>query len=216
MKHHKIKMTGKKVAVSLTVVAIVASMVHLHREEVKSQAQQKAIAEEIIRLHVIANSDSKEDQALKMEVKEEIVNFLRAEMGNAKTVDEARKVIQNNMSEIEKIAEEKMTGEGYKYEAKAELAPCYFPIKQYGDMTFPAGEYEALRVKLGESQGKNWWCVMYPSLCFVDSTYQVVPDSSKEKLKQSLTAEEYDLLLDGGEEITYSSKIWEWVQNLVE
>ena len=216
MKHHRINLTGKKVAGLVVLLAAVAGGVYVHREEVKSQAQQKAIAEEIIRLHVIANSDSEEDQALKMEVKEEIVAYLREEMGEANSVSKARQIIQENMPKIEKIAKKKMQEKGYEYSAEAELAQCYFPIKQYGDMTFPAGEYEALRVKLGESEGKNWWCVMYPSLCFVDSTYQVVPDSSKEKLKQSLTAEEYDALLDGGDDIEYSSRIWEWVQNLVE
>ena len=81
-------------------------------------------------------------------------------------------------------------------------------------MTFPAGDYEALRVKIGESKGRNWWCVMYPTLCFVDSTYQIVPEESKEKLKESLTEDEYEMLLAGGENVTYSSKIWEWLKNL--
>ena len=92
----------------------------------------------------------------------------------------------------------------------AELGTCYFPVKEYGDLTFPAGEYKALKVNIGKSEGKNWWCVMYPTLCFVDSTYQNVPDESKEKLKENLTEEEYDSLLTGGDEVEYGFKIFDF------
>ena len=177
-------------------------------------AMQQDIAEEILRLHVVANSDSEEDQALKMEVKESIVTYLRGIMGDAKSVEEARLEIQKRLPEIEDLAREKMKMEGYDYEADAVLGKCYFPVKEYGDVTFPAGEYEALKVNLGKSAGKNWWCVMYPTLCFVDSTYQIVPETSKEKLKENLTEEEYNSLLDGGDNVQYSSRIIEWIQNV--
>lgn len=189
-------------------------LMYLYGEATKGQRQQRAIAEQIIRLHVIANSDTDEDQELKMKVKETIVTYLRGEMQDATSVDEARQAIREHLPEIEEIAAEKMRAEGYEYTAEATLGESYFPVKEYGDLTFPAGNYEALRVRLGESAGHNWWCVMYPSLCFVDSTYQVVPDASKERLKDSLTSEEYDSLLDGGEEVSYSWKAGEWLKNL--
>lgn len=148
-----------------------------------------------------------------MQVKETVVTYLRGAMSEADSVEEARRQIEKRLPEIEKIAEEKMQKEGYDYKAQAELGQCYFPVKEYGDLTFPAGEYEALRVQLGESVGRNWWCVMYPSLCFVDSTYQVVPDSSKEKLKNNLSEEEYNSLLDGGEQVQYSSRLIEWIRD---
>ena len=91
---------------------------------------------------------------------------------DAESVDEARIQIQKRLPEIEAVAKEKMQQKGYSYDADATLSSCYFPVKTYGDMIFPAGEYEALKVNLGKSAGKNWWCVMYPTLCFVDSTYQ--------------------------------------------
>lgn len=185
-----------------------------YRRGVAEQRRQQDIAEEILRLHVVANSDSEEDQALKMEVKESIVTYLRGIMGDAKSVEEARLEIQKRLPEIEDLAREKMKMEGYDYEADAVLGKCYFPVKEYGDMTFPAGEYEALKVNLGKSAGKNWWCVMYPTLCFVDSTYQIVPETSKEKLKENLTEEEYNSLLDGGDNVQYSSRIIEWIQNV--
>lgn len=195
-------------------LVITGALMHFYGEAVKGQTRQRAIAEQIIRLHVIANSDSEEDQAVKLKVKEIIITYLRGEMMDAHSVEEARQTIREHLPQVEEIAREKLLKEGYTYEVNASLEDCYFPVKEYGDMTFPAGQYEALRVKLGKSSGRNWWCVMYPTLCFVDSTYQVVPESSKEKLKESLTEEEYDSLLDGGENISYGCKIWDWLCGL--
>lgn len=198
----------------VTGLVITGILMHLYGEAMEGQARQRAIAEQIIRLHVIANSDSEEDQAVKMKVKETVITYLRGEMQDATTVEAARQAIREHLPEVEEIAREKLRDEGFRYGASASLEECYFPVKEYGDMTFPAGEYEALRVKLGGSEGRNWWCVMYPTLCFVDSTYQIVPDSSKEKLKESLTQEEYNSLLDGGEEIHYGSRLLDWLCSL--
>lgn len=208
-------MTRKgKIAAIAVLFLFTGVLMVFYRRGVAEQRRQQDIAEEILRLHVVANSDSEEDQALKMEVKESIVTYLRGIMGDAKSVEEARLEIQKRLPEIEDLAREKMKMEGYDYEADAVLGKCYFPVKEYGDMTFPAGEYEALKVNLGRSAGKNWWCVMYPTLCFVDSTYQIVPETSKEKLKENLTEEEYNSLLDGGDNVQYSSRIIEWIQNV--
>lgn len=208
-------MTRKgKIAAIAVLFLFTGVLMVFYRRGVAEQRRQQDIAEEILRLHVVANSDSEEDQALKMEVKESIVTYLRGIMGDAKSVEEARLEIQKRLPAIEDLAREKMKMEGYDYEADAVLGKCYFPVKEYGDMTFPAGEYEALKVNLGKSAGKNWWCVMYPTLCFVDSTYQIVPETSKEKLKENLTEEEYNSLLDGGDNVQYSFQFIEWIQNV--
>lgn len=213
MKNHKIKTA---VAISSALCLVIAAVLAVRcGEETKAQERQQAIAGRIIRLHVIANSDSEEDQELKLKVKEAIVEELRESMQDARNVEEARRLIAGKLSEIETVAAEKMREEGYSYTAEAVLGESYFPVKQYGDLVFPAGNYEALRVRLGKSEGRNWWCVMYPTLCFVDSTYQIVPEDSKERLKTSLTEEEYNSLLDGGGDVSYSWKIVEWIQNLV-
>lgn len=209
-------MTRKgKIAAIAVLFLFTGVLMVFYRRGVAEQRRQQDIAEEILRLHVVANSDSEEDQALKMEVKESIVTYLRGIMGDAKSVEEARLEIQKRLPAIEDLAREKMKMEGYDYEADAVLGKCYFPVKEYGDMTFPAGEYEALKVNLGKSAGKNWWCVMYPTLCFVDSTYQIVPETSKEKLKENLTEEEYNSLLDGGDNVQYSFQFIEWIQNVI-
>lgn len=167
------------------------------------ESMQRHIAEEIIRLHVIANSDSANDQAFKLEVKDEIVAYLQEELKDAATKSEARQIILENLSEIEWIAAQKISEEGYSYDAKASLTYCDFPVKQYGDLTFPAGTYEALRVQIGKSAGRNWWCVMFPSLCKVDETYDEITDENKEKFKEILTEKEYESLLNSDEDTVF-------------
>lgn len=199
----------KKVAF-VCAVLFVCGLMYFYGRATDEQRLQREIAREVIRLHVVANSDSEEDQALKLQVKEEILELLRAQMSEDKTVGMAQQTLRDNLDEIEKTACRCLQDKGYDYEVNAELGTCYFPVKEYGDLTFPAGEYKALKVNIGKSEGKNWWCVMYPTLCFVDSTYQNVPDESKEKLKENLTEEEYDSLLTGGDEVEYGFKIFDF------
>lgn len=188
-------------------VLLVCGMIYFQGKGEDGQQIQKEIAKEVIRLHVVANSDSEADQQLKLEVKEQVVGLLREEMGGDSSVEMAKQTLTNHLDEVEKVASDYIQKKGYDYEVNAELGTCYFPVKEYGDMTFPAGEYEALKVNIGKHEGKNWWCVMYPTLCFVDSTYQIVPEESKEKLKENLTLEEYETLLTGGEEVEYGFKV---------
>ncbi len=185
----------------------VCVLMHFYGEATEGRAMQRDIAKEVIRLHVVANSDSEEDQQLKLEVKEHIVQMLRAEMVTDTSVGMAEETISENLTKIEKLAKCYIREKGFDYEVQASLGNCYFPVKQYGDMTFPAGDYRALKVNIGKAEGKNWWCVMYPTLCFVDSTYQVVPEDSKERLKENLTEEEYESLLGGGDDVEYGCKL---------
>ena len=198
----------------VTAVLFVCGLMYFYGKAMDEQKMQREIAKEVIRLHVVANSDSGEDQKLKLEVKEEILSLLREQMREDETVTAAQQTIRDHLNEIEEAAGRYIRDMGYDYPVTAELGTCYFPVKEYGDLTFQAGEYKALKVNIGRSEGKNWWCVMYPALCFVDSTYQVVPETSKEQLKQNLTEEEYNSLLDGGDGVSYSFKIVEWIQNL--
>ena len=126
-----------------------------------------------------------------MEVKEAVVTYLRGVMQDAESVDEARIQIQKRLPEIEAVAKEKMQQKGYSYDADATLSSCYFPVKTYGDMIFPAGEYEALKVNLGKSAGKNWWCVMYPPLCIPVAEDVAVQD---EQAKAYFSDAEQDVL----------------------
>ncbi len=160
--------------------------------DAKEEHLQKDIASEIIRFHVIANSDSAEDQALKLVVKEALTDALRPKLENAKNINEARNILKNSLAEMVSISDKIIKENGFHYTTAASLEQGYFPLKVYGDLSLPPGEYEAVRVKLGSAAGQNWWCIMFPPLCFVDATYSVVPESSKEQLKYVLTDEEYD------------------------
>lgn len=188
-------------------VLFVCGLMYFYGKATDGQQMQRDIAEQVIRLHVVANSDSEEDQKLKLEVKEQIVELLREELREDTSVAMAQQTLRSHLNEVEKTARAYIQEKGYDYEVEARLVTCYFPVKQYGDMTFPAGEYKALKVNIGKHQGRNWWCVMYPTLCFVDSTYQVVPEESKEKLKENLTEEEYESLLTGGEDVEFGFKL---------
>lgn len=187
---------------------------YFYTEEPSSDIQAH-ISQEIIRFHCIANSDLETDQNIKLKVKDAVVASLRDELKDAKTIEEARTVIQNNLPSIEKTANQVLFNSGYNYTASASLERCDFPIKQYGDLTFPAGNYEALRIQLGEAEGKNWWCVMFPSLCYVDETYDVITEENKEKFQEVLTKEEYkSLTTDGSGQVFHKSALVSWLERI--
>ena len=159
----------------------------------KMEKTQEHMAEEVLRFHVLANSDSKEDQNLKMKVKDAVVSWLEEEMDTG-SLDGTKAFIRSHLSQIEALAEETIQKEGYSYPVRASLEWTVFPEKTYGDITFPAGTYEALRIQIGEAKGHNWWCVLYPSLCFIDSVHAVVPEKGKKQLEHVLTEEEYEMV----------------------
>lgn len=174
---------------------------------------QESIASEIIRFHVIANSDLEQDQAVKMKVKDAVITALRPKMSETADIEEAREEILANLDFIEEVATETLREYGYYYGASATLANEQFPIKVYGDITLPAGEYEALCIRLGSGSGHNWWCIVFPTLCYVDETYSYVPEDSKEKLKEVLTEEEYDEITEEkGIEVRVKFKLWDYLK----
>lgn len=157
-------------------------------------ASSEELSEKLLRFHVIANSDADEDQAVKLKVKENVLALLSPSLSYAKDREEAKQIISAQMDDILAIAEDTLEENGFSYSVQASIASCEFPVKTYGDLTFPAGTYEALRIVLGEGQGKNWWCVMYPPLCFVDASFGTVPEDSKDQLSALLTEDTYDSL----------------------
>ena len=171
--------------------------------EIKARLQreiQQGIAGEVFRLHVIANSDTEEDQKLKLKIKTRIVEYLEEILGKDADLEETKEAVLTHLGEIEREAEKLVHEQGFDYPVKAVVEKTYFPKKSYGDCTFPAGEYEALNVKIGEARGHNWWCVLYPSLCFIEDSYGVVTEEKKEDLKSVLTTEEFLEILEKPEE----------------
>ena len=213
--YHKIK---KEMFINLIGLIVLAGLLLVNGLDSGQQVMETAlyqphIAEEVLRFHVLANSDSEEDQKLKLKVKEAVLQCVRPMLSDAKTKEEAEKIITQNMTEIEIAANEIIAKEGFSYISKGILGKTTFPMKQYGDMVFPAGEYEAFRILIGEAKGKNWWCVMFPTLCFVDETYDVITEENKEQFREILSEEEYESLLQSMEALSNNSKLENKNQN---
>lgn len=153
---------------------------------------QPEIADKILRFHVLANSDSKEDQEVKKKVRDAVGAMMEPRLAESRNLEETEAIVQRSMENIVEVATETLEENGYHYGASARLANVEFPVKSYGAYTFPAGEYEALQVTLGEGEGHNWWCVLYPNMCFRGSVYEVPSDEAKHALREVLTPEEYE------------------------
>lgn len=176
---------------------------------------QRGIAEEVLRFHVLANSDSQEDQSVKLLVRDAVLEWIDAETdAGLETVpsadDSSRQesitskiggkeyelqFLTEHLADIEKVANQVLEKQGMSYRAHVSVENCYFPERTYGNCTFPAGWYDALRIRLGEAKGHNWWCVLYPGLCFSDCLHAVVDEGELADLKEVLTVEEYESLI---------------------
>ncbi len=152
---------------------------------------QEHLAQEVLRFHVLANSDSSGDQELKLKVRDAVLSMLEEDMPESANADETKAWVRAHIDEIEDISRKTVADSGAGYPVSAAVTTCWFPDRTYGDVTFPAGNYEALRIEIGAAQGHNWWCVIYPGLCFMDTTNAVMPDESRRRLKNVLTEEEY-------------------------
>ena len=172
------------------------------------------IQNSVFRLHVIANSDSDEDQNLKYIVRDSILNYINTISENSHSKDDVIQLAKENLDAIKNIAQQTIYQNGYSYEVSVDIGNFAFPTKTYGDISFPAGFYDALKVQIGEAQGQNWWCVMFPPLCFVDVTSGIVPDDSKENIKNNLSQEEYNLLSENTPDINFKFRIVEMIQNI--
>lgn len=181
-----------------------------------AKSLQEGISESLIRFHVIANSDLPEDQELKLKVKNAILEEMGTMLDNSSSLNETRTILMENKKRIEEIGRKIILENNKDYEIKANLGTEKFPLKTYGDVVLPPGEYEALVVRIGEAQGKNWWCVLFPPLCFVDATHGVVDDKGKEELKNVLNEDEYNAIVmnkDENVKVKVRFKLLDWIED---
>ncbi len=178
-----------------------------------SDAVTNNISKNVFRLHVIANSNSEEDQDLKYKVRDELIKYMKSISSNISTKDEALTLVNNNLDTFQAIASNVIIENGFDYPVKIEVGNFDFPTKTYGDISLPAGFYDALKVEIGEAQGRNWWCVMFPSLCFVDVSNGIVPEESKENLQSNLDYEDYNLISSDEAEYKIKFKLVEILEN---
>lgn len=172
---------------------------------------QDELADKVVRLHVLANSDSEEDQALKLKVRDVVLERATAILKQSADRREAESCLRGELLELERIAAEEIAAEGYNYPVTVELENTDFPTKEYDGFTLPAGEYLALRVIIGEGQGQNWWCVVFPPLCTAASAD--VPASA---LAAGFSEEEVNLITEENQGYVLKFKAVEWWETLKE
>ncbi|UQZ47690.1 stage II sporulation protein R [Bacillus sp. PK3-037] len=146
------------------------AIVGLAKEETAQQSENEpvVIPDEAIRLRILANSDRDEDQELKRHIRDAVNKEITTWVKDITSIEEARRLIRSKLPEIKEIAKETMEKEGASQSISVDFDKISFPTKLYGSMVYPAGEYEAILITLGNGEGANWWCVLFPPLCFLD------------------------------------------------
>ena len=197
----------KKHIFELVIIFILVSLLSLGAF---ADSTQSAISEKMIRLHVIANSDSERDQEVKLKVRDAILEEVTLLTKNCNNISEARKKVSENLPKLSEVAKSVLSENGFDYGAEAELSDVFFPTKYYDGFSLPAGEYNALRIKLGKASGKNWWCVLFPPLCISAAEGDVEIQLSE----NGLSDEEINIVTSDKIEYKYKFKIVEFFQNL--
>lgn len=159
------------------------------------QQTVEAVSAKVLRFHVIAKSDGENDQRRKLLVRDAVGEWMSLKLSNAKDKAECEQIIEANKEQIKALAEQVLAEDGEAESVQVRLADVEFPDKVYGDYEFPAGTYRALQIIIGPGEGHNWWCVLYPNLCFSAEGYDITGDGAKEELEQVLSPREYQAIL---------------------
>ncbi len=168
------------------------------------------ISGKLIRFHVIANSDSEKDQNLKLKVRDKVLEYVQPLLKDSKNIEESREILNRENEKVLEIAREVIKENGYDYSVESTLDKENFPVKTYGNITLPQGEYEAYRIIIGTGEVQNWWCVMFPPICFVDITKgEVAYEETEEEMKKVLDDEEFNMVDNTNSENVSSEKIEE-------
>lgn len=167
------------------------------------------LSNNFFRLHILANSDSDNDQALKLKVRDNIIQYMNTLSYSGLTKEEAINLTSSHITAFKEIAEKTVAGEGYNYTVSLEVGNFYFPTKEYGNISLPAGYYDALKIEIGEAKGKNWWCSLFPPLCFVDISAGVIDEESETYLKENLSKDEFAIITDNSKDVKFKFKIIE-------
>ena len=183
-----------------------------------SKAVSSNLSDSVFRLHIIANSDSSADQELKLKVRDNIINYMNTLTSSSSDKKDVISMVNNHLDSFKEIALNTIKGNGYNYDVNIEIGNFHFPTKSYGDISFPAGNYDALKIEIGDAIGQNWLCVLFPPLCFVNSSTGVVPDDFKNTLKENINSESYEIISEGNKskntsDIKIKFKIIEFFNN---
>lgn len=158
----------------------------------QEQALQQEISGQVFRLHVVANSNTKEDQEQKLRVRDGILAVLKPLLASAESAGESRSLVESHLEQVEEAAREVLQAEGSDRKVQAEISREWFPERTYGEYTLPEGKYEALRVEIGQGDGHNWWCILYPGLCFTGAVRPA--EEEPDTFDGVLTEDAYDFI----------------------
>lgn len=213
---NQLKKEKRRLAISFILALIVTIVFGVVATAQYSDRIQGGISSSVIRFHCLANSNSDADQKLKLEVRDKVLAEIEPLVSESKSKEETIEILQKNITQMRQAALETIDENGRDYDVKVSLENCRFPMKKYGDTVFPAGDYDALRVEIGAAEGKNFWCVVFPPLCFVDEGCEKLDNTTKKELQNILTQEEYGILLasENDKEIVpeIKFKVVEWWQ----
>lgn len=217
-------------AICLIGTALLVCLIFTIQKKLASAAFQERLSQKVIRLHVLADSDSYRDQALKLLVRDCTLSYLTPLLSQAHSTKEARTVLKQEAGNVKKQAEQLLRAHSCYESVRVSLQNSTFPVKVYGDLSFPAGSYEAYRIEIGTARGHNWWCVLYPSLCLVDDTVVPAPSAistsgrktgttassitistqAKLQLKEELGTKDYEqLLVKDDVSVSFHSYFWD-------
>ena len=177
------------VCAGLAFTLIFALMTRFYAADVQGQ-----VAESILRFHVVAHSDNEVDQELKLRVRDAVLEEYREILTNADDRIEAIAIIRDELESIERIAAEVVAGGGFEHDVMARLSSQFFPMRAYGGMKLPSGMYDALTIRIGDAIGENWWCVVFPPLCFVDEAQTELSHESREQFASVMGEHAYELV----------------------
>lgn len=178
----------KKLYALLVLTALLSGLC-VYAEETKGE-----IADALLRLHVVANSDSYADQALKLKVRDAVRNEFSKFAVEASSKEDALRLAEENIETIKKAAKDAVREEGFDYPVSVFVGKADFPTKTYEKIKLPKGRYDAVNVKIGKAEGRNWWCVMYPPLCIADNISAEFMPEATEELRASVSDSEYELI----------------------
>lgn len=176
-----------------------------------SEAAVSDISSGIVRLHILANSNSQGDQSLKLAVRDRVLQYVKEQ--NIKTEKE---YIESHLEEILAVCRDEIKRHGYSYPVRAESGSFYFPAKRYEQIVLPAGNYDAVRIVIGSGKGQNWWCIMYPPLCFTNETKGSLDSEEMKELAEAMNRENFDMIQISDEtiELKPAFLLVEWWQEI--
>ena len=180
-------------SLSCLLLALILSMSQVRKGQ---EALADRLSPSLLRFHILANSDRGDDQQVKLEVRSLILDYMQEHLDEDADKEDTMQYLEENKEEVEQLADRYLEEKGFGYQAELELTNCYFPARAYDGLLFPCGYYDAARITLGRGEGHNWWCVLYPRLCFVDAVCSEVPEESEQTLKAELEEGDYLALRD--------------------